>query len=444
MIQPSDDKNMQFISENMEDAVCITNKFGYLVHANTAAMTLLGITSAQIPEKRIWELFPLVEENDNLIQLFIDAMTSGQNTRQQLVNYVNADGQLFQLRVCLRYSAEDGLFLVIMNDLTELIKVMSAFARYTSPQIAAYVLGTPGGEKQGGDSRVVSILMSDLRGFTSMGASMAPNELVTIVNHYFETMVDVIEHHGGTVIEFLGDGIFAVFGAPNQNADHARQAVECAIEMQNAMADVNKWNRENGFPPMEMGIGINSGEAVVGNIGSPKKMKYGCMGDSVNLAGRTESFTVGGQVFITQDTLDMVGASLVETASKHSFLPKGHAEPVNIYEVLGVGDVHLDTGHQGTSWLRTNGQDVEVTFSEVTGKIVDEAVFTGTVRGVSEDYRYALFNTDKPLDLLENIMLEIGGKLAAKVMAVRDDDYVICFTAKPSSFDEWILQFNSK
>ena len=180
MNQQPNAKNMQFITDNMEDAVCVTTKSGYLQFANAAAMTLLGITSEEIPEKRIWELFPLVEENDNLIQLFIDAMTTGENTREQLVNYVNAAGQLSQLRVCLRYSREDGLFLIIMTDLTQLIKVMSAFARYTSPQIAAYVLGSPEGERQGGVSRTVSILMSDLRGFTSMGASMEPERSTTI------------------------------------------------------------------------------------------------------------------------------------------------------------------------------------------------------------------------------------------------------------------------
>ncbi len=443
MNQQPNAKNMQFITDNMEDAVCVTTKSGYLQFANAAAMTLLGITSEEIPEKRIWELFPLVEENDNLIQLFIDAMTTGENTREQLVNYVNAAGQLSQLRVCLRYSREDGLFLIIMTDLTQLIKVMSAFARYTSPQIAAYVLGSPEGERQGGVSRTVSILMSDLRGFTSMGASMEPDELITILNHYFEAMVDVIGRHGGTVIEFLGDGIFAVFGAPGDDPYHALHAVQCAIGMQNAMSDVNEWNKEHGFPPMEMGIGINSGEAVVGNIGSHKKMKYGCMGDAVNLAGRTESFTVGGQVFITQNTRDMI-AEAVDTASEHSFLPKGHAVPMKVFDVLGVGNVHLSAGHENISWLQGGDEGAAVTFSEVDGKIVSEEIYTGLVRAVSEDHRYALLSTDRPLELLQNIMLDIGGRLAAKVMAVQDEDYVICFTAKPSGFDQWIGHFESR
>ena len=179
-----------------------------------------------------------------------------------------------------------------------LLYVNPAFARYTSPQIAEYVLGSPEGELQGGESREVTILMSDLRDFTGMGSGLEPDRLVLLVNHYFEAMVEIIEKRKGTVIEFLGDGIFAVFGAPKEDEKHASNAVKCALEMQNRMEDVNEWNRQNGFPELFMGIGINSGQAVVGNIGSRLKMKYGCMGNTVNLAGRTESFTVGGQIYL--------------------------------------------------------------------------------------------------------------------------------------------------
>ena len=108
-------------------------------------------------------------------------------------------------------------------------------------------------------------------------------------------MAAVIRYFRGTVIEFLGDGIFVVFGAPLELLDHASAAVACAIDMQNAMEEVNAWNREHGYPDLEMGIAVNSGTAVVGNIGSEQKMKYGCMGETVNLAGRLESFTLGGE-----------------------------------------------------------------------------------------------------------------------------------------------------
>ena len=139
-----------------------------------------------------------------------------------------------------------------------------AFERYTSRDIAKYVLETPDGHKRGGVNKEVSILMSDLRGFTSISTKLPPDDLIVILNHYFEKMSEIIEENNGTIIEFLGDGIFVVFGAPNDLPDHASLAVKCAIEMENAMDEVNKWNVENGYPELEMGIGINSGMARVG------------------------------------------------------------------------------------------------------------------------------------------------------------------------------------
>ena len=104
-------------------------------------------------------------------------------------------------------------------------------------------------------------------------------------------MVSVIEENHGTVVGFLGDGMLVLFGAPEHDPDHADHAVACAIEMQNAMPAVNEVNRREGMPELEMGIGINSGIAVVGNIGSPQRMSYGCIGETLNLTGRTEGLT---------------------------------------------------------------------------------------------------------------------------------------------------------
>ena len=206
--------------------------------------------------------------------------------------------------------------MIVARDLTELVRVNSAFARYTSPEIADYVLHTPEGEKQGGRTQNVTILMSDLRGFTALSTKLHPDMLITILNHYFEAMTAVISSYNGTVIEFLGDGIFVVFGAPNDDETHAEHAVYCAVEMQNAMKSVNEWSTLHGYPELEMGIGINSGPAVVGNIGSADKMKYGCMGGTVNLAGRVETFTTGGQIYISERTKAELHSELTISAEQ--------------------------------------------------------------------------------------------------------------------------------
>ena len=163
---------------------------------------------------KIWDAIHFTERNDSLIQLFLDAVTQGKDV-SSLVEYEATDGKIYNLHVNMTYMEHDGgIFVMVARDLTELVRVNSAFARYTSPAIAEYILNTPGGEKQGGRTQNVTILMSDLRGFTALSTKLNPDTLITILNHYFAAMTAVISRYNGTVIEFLGDGIFVVFGAP--------------------------------------------------------------------------------------------------------------------------------------------------------------------------------------------------------------------------------------
>src|SRR5919199_53781 len=150
-------------------------------------------------------------------------------------------------------------------------------------------------------------LMSDLRGFTSLMGCLAPEQVVTIINRYLSAMVDVILQYEGSINEFIGDAIFVIFGAPLWRPDHAQRAVACAVAMQLAMVSVNAQNRSDGLPEVEMGIGVNTGEVVVGNLGSHKRTKYGVVGTHVNLTARIESYTVGGQILISATTLQEAG-----------------------------------------------------------------------------------------------------------------------------------------
>ncbi len=436
MIESTADQ-LGFIFSSMEDAVCVTDASGRLCYANRAALRLLGIPENEMKKEKIWELFPFVEENDELIQLFIDAVTNKQSIRQALVNYENHEHVKYQMRVSLAYtSGEERMLIIVMSDLTDLIRVSSAFMRYTSPDIASYVLESPEGEKQGGILRDVSILMSDLRGFTAMSAGMTPGDTVTLLNHYFEKMAEIIAQHHGTVIEFLGDGIFTVFGAPREDDLHAFHAVACAISMQNAMREVNEWGVRQGFPELEMGIGINSGPCVVGNIGSAQKMKYGCMGNTVNIAGRTESLTTGGQIFATGDTRLLLGDAL-HVKEEHRLLAKGGAEPVTVCEVTGLGDSLCLEDSKPLCWKQPAGSPVELSFHLVNGKAIDEGQISGFLTGLSGDGRFAMLRTDKELADLQDIVIDIGDSLYAKVVEREADRFRIRFTAKPSSFDKW-------
>ena len=153
--------------------------------------------------------------------------------------------------------------------------IRHTFGRYLSDDIVDNLLDHPEGLKLGGETRLVTILMSDLRGFTSMSKRLVPEQVVAILNRYLGAMVEVIGRHQGTIDEFIGDAILVIFGAPVRRADHAESAVACAVSMQLAMDPLNEANRRDGLPELEMGIGVNTGEVVVGNIGSDTRAKYG-------------------------------------------------------------------------------------------------------------------------------------------------------------------------
>ena len=420
---------IKYIFLQMEDAVCITGMNGELFFTNASAEKLFGIQHGD--RRKIWDAIPYVKENDDLIQLFIDAVMEKQKTMRSLVDYVNNSGDLFHLHVSLTCEEEDnGVILIVISDLTALTKVRSAFTRYTSPDIADYVLSTPEGGKAGGEAREVSILMSDLRGFTALSARMPSEDLVTMLNHYFGIMEVVIERNRGTVIEFLGDGLFIVFGAPKKLSDHAEAAVRCAIEMENAMEEVNQWNQDHGYPELEMGIAINSGSVTVGNIGSEKKMKYGCIGEAVNLAGRIESFCIGGQIYLSENTRGLIHSPLSFAGTK-SFLPKGSPEEMTIYDVTGIGETLLRREAGAVEWVPLPGVQ-EIPFFVLSGKAVTKEQHTGRINRISTDEKYGMLSSDISLESMENLMFMVGdSQVYAKVISREETEYKLCFTSKP-------------
>ena len=228
-----------------------------------------------------------------------------------------------------------------LNELNKALEVRNrfirrTFGRYLSDEVVDTILGSPQGLALGGEKRTVSILISDLRGFTSLSELLPAETVVKIINLYLDTMTDVIGRHRGTIDQFMGDGILAVFGAPISSGDDAMRAVACAVDMQLAMKDVNERCRAAGYPEVSMGIGINTGEVVVGNIGSTKRTKYGPMGRNVNLASRIESYTVGGQILVSESTLNAC-ETIVETSRAIEVTPKGLKQPIILYEVKGIG-----------------------------------------------------------------------------------------------------------
>ncbi|MCZ6874179.1 MAG: HAMP domain-containing protein, partial [bacterium] len=153
--------------------------------------------------------------------------------------------------------------------------IRDTFGRYLSKEVVAELLESPDGLRLGGELRELTLLVSDLRGFTTMAENLSPQEVIDLLNRYLERMVDIITRYNGTVDEFQGDGILAFFGAPMMAEDDPERAIACAIDMQIALDDINVERRQLQLSELAMGIGINTGEVIVGNIGSEKRTKYG-------------------------------------------------------------------------------------------------------------------------------------------------------------------------
>ena len=222
--------------------------------------------------------------------------------------------------------------------------IRETFGRYLSKKVVDEILEMPEGRKIGGRRKTVTILMSDLRGFMSLSETRDPEELVRLLNRYLERMSKVILDHDGMIDEFIGDAILVVFGVTESRDDDALRAVACGLSMQNALIDLNKEIALEGYPPLEMGIGINTGTVIVGNIGSEARLKYGIVGAAVNTAARIESNTVGGQVLIGESTYRLVNESLT-TEPPQAVMMKGMKRPLVNYSVKAVGppyDIELD------------------------------------------------------------------------------------------------------
>ncbi|MFN3595883.1 MAG: adenylate/guanylate cyclase domain-containing protein [Rubricoccaceae bacterium] len=218
-------------------------------------------------------------------------------------------------------------------------RVRAAFGRYLSDGIARALLEAPDALTLGGEKRVVTVLMSDLTGFSAHAESLDPERVLELLNVYLGAMTDVVEAHGGTIDEFIGDAVLAIFGAPFRADDHAARAVACAVDMQRAMERVNAEMARRRLPRLDMVAAVNTGEVIVGNIGSEKRTKYGVVGSPVNLTARIQSVANPGEVLISDVTAEAVRASGVPLRLRTSreVEVKGFAQPVRVHPVASVG-----------------------------------------------------------------------------------------------------------
>jgi class 3 adenylate cyclase len=254
--------------------------------------------------------------------------------------------------------------------------IRRVFGRYVTDEVVASVLDDPDGLELGGEERTVTILVSDLRGFTSLAAQLSPTQVVAFLNGYLSTMVDIIMAHEGTIDEIMGDGILVLFGAPRQRQDDACRAVGCAVAMQLAMDEVNAQNLRAGLPEVEMGVGIHTGNVVVGNIGSPKRTKYAAVGNHMNLTSRIESYTTGNQILISATTYHEVD-HLLRINGQMQVEPKGVSEALTLYDVGGIGAPYHRFLPEPYDTLVPLDPGLMLRYTVLEEKHVGRTVFTG-------------------------------------------------------------------
>jgi adenylate cyclase len=246
----------------------------------------------------------------------------------------------YQHRVELKQEDELGALAASFNHMSEGLaerdRVRDLLGKVVSPEVAAELLRKD--VVLGGEERQVTVLFSDLRNFTSLSEALSPQEMLGILNHYFTRMGAIVEHHGGVVDKYIGDALMALFGAPLGNPDDVDRALKTAVEMTEAMDDLNRQWHKRGLPTIGLGIGINTDVVVAGNMGSETRLNYTVIGDGVNLASRLEALTKTPEY----ETRIIISASTLAKARERyrtrrlgEVAVKGKQKPTEFFALLG-------------------------------------------------------------------------------------------------------------
>ncbi len=463
----SDDLIRESIIRDLSEGVLVIRFDGTISYLNEAALRILSRPRDELLGKRFAACFFDHAENDAFTQAVLDSVYDRSRPHEAIVPYFtgSATRQLRMMTSFLTDQGESVGVIVVLSDITELSELRDAvkamerirtlndrlelrnkllsetFGRFLSDEIVRQLLETPDGLTLGGKKRMLTIMMSDLRGFTAMSERMDATDLVTMLNHYLGEMTDVIEKRGGTIIEFIGDGILAIFGAPVPSASHAADAIAAAMEMEARMDAVNAWNAERGYPVLEMGIGLNTGEAIVGNIGSERRTKYGVVGSHVNLCGRIESYTVGGQILIAPYTREQCGAAL-EIAQEMTVYPKGVEGELVLSQVTGIGAPYNISAKLQSSKPKSLARPIPVCFHKLDGKHGTVKPCFGGIVAIAHDG--AVLDTETALKIYDNLQLETGGKLFGKITEHTKDGFLLHYTSIPAGYDAWLKRETEK
>ena len=295
----------------------------------------------------------------------------------------------------------------------------------------------PGGRHN--ENRRVTILLSDLRGFTAISERYSAMSMVEALNRYLERMSEIILRHGGTIDKFMGDSIMALFGAPEAMENDVESALRCAIEMQGAMAEINAVNTQLGMAPLYMGIGINTGEVVLGNLGSSYHSEYTVIGDEVNLAARVEAHSLRGQILMSEK-IHHKARDFVEVGNINEVFVKGKKSAIRLYELLGIhkapavrvppGDLrsaHRVEVDMPVQFAQLNGTTVLPT--TISGRIVDISCGGMYMRSAAHLPQFSDIKMALALSLLTQEHADVYGKVLRVSETLDGYEYRVEFTS---------------
>ncbi|MGB0561331.1 MAG: CHASE2 domain-containing protein [Spirulinaceae cyanobacterium] len=331
-------------------------------------------------------------------------------------------------------------------------QLRQTFGRYLNNEVVTQLLEQPEGLKLGGTRQTVTILTADIRGFTTLAEQLSPEEVITVLNLYLKAMLQVIADYQGTINAIMGDGLLVFFGVPTPKADDAERAIACALAMQLAMGQVNQELRDRGFPALAIGIGINTGDCVVGNLGSELHTEYSAVGAQVNLAFRIESCTTSQQVLVSEAVLAQVDRQQLRINAAYDVNLKGVKETLSVYEIGGMGEPYqLELPHVEEQFVYLP-DPLPLLYVPLAGKNISEDCLQGYLVELSTQGAKILGQaktakpppfTDLKLNLL-NQARNLGGDIYAKVRELEGENsrrvFWVDFTAQPPAVTAWFLR----
>jgi len=333
------------ILRSLTNGVISTDKKGIVMAANESAKQLLGYGSNEVIEGKLMRDLLKLKEGD--FGKWFDAALSPLDEKERQQYYPDqtllskdSEQQSINLSINSMSDTSDPTkvngALVVMEDISDEKQVKNLMYRYMTPEVAEALLAS-GDTGLGGKRKHVSVLFSDIRSYTTLTEKMQAEEVVVMLNSYFEEMVDAVLYYGGTLDKYIGDALMAVFGSPAPLNDHAWYAMQTAIAMRQRLEKFNEARIAEGKMAIGIGMGIHTDEVVSGNIGSSKRMELTSIGDGVNLASRLEgtSKQYGTDIVISENTYKPYARRLI-VRELDLITVKGKSEPVRIYELVGI------------------------------------------------------------------------------------------------------------